>query len=167
MALKTFNVGEVLAAADVNEYCVNLDYAVKGTSTTRTGTTISADPDLSLSVDASKSYLLDMHMQFTTGGGVKWNFSAPSGSHLYGEFIGWQNGQGLAAGAYDGGIANGDYNTTMTFTLSGGTNNFLVIRGILVTGSSSGSVTWQWAQNSATLNTQVYQGSSMSLVRVA
>src|SRR5262249_54870488 len=84
MALKVFNPGDVLAAADVNEYLVNTKYAAKAADTSRASTTtLTNDPDLTVAVDASKSYELAMTLVYTatpSTGDLKYAFTVPAGA---------------------------------------------------------------------------------------
>src|SRR5262244_736215 len=84
MAMRVFNPGDVLAAADVNEYLVNTKYAIKPADTSRaSNTTLTADPDLTVTVDANKTYFVNMTILFTapaSPGDLKWACTVPAGT---------------------------------------------------------------------------------------
>lgn len=170
MAMQVFTVGEVLAAADVNEYLVNTRFILKPSDTSRSSTTSqTADPDLTLAVDASKSYILDMFVQYTAvngSGDLKCSWTAPSGAIFNGMGIGVQ-----ASGAAEiyGYQSSGNVLTTAV-SYGGGGAAILSFRmsGILVMSTTAGSLTFQWAQNTSNgTATVVKQGSSMLLRRVS
>src|SRR5215831_185297 len=152
--MKTFNANTVLGSADVNEYLVNTKFAIKPNGTTRTGTSPNADPDLSIHVDASKTYLLDLivPLQASAAGGLKFNFASTGSNSFYG-FWQIQFTQNVtpnqSGGTYDGGIVNNLGATFSITALSGGNLiDTLMVRGWLVTGGSAGNITLQWSQNS-------------------
>src|SRR5215469_16636505 len=91
MAMRVFNPGDVLAASDVNEYLVNTKYVIKPADTSRaSNTTLSADPDLTIAVDANKSYYLNATVMFTAVNGtgdLKWAFTVPAGTVFSGMLV--------------------------------------------------------------------------------
>ncbi len=174
MTMKVFNDNTVLSGPDINEYLVNTRYAVKPGNTTRTGTSLSDDPDLTFHIDASKSYLLDLFVILQgSDGGLKFALAGSGGNALYGL---WQMQLPLTAqgstygGSYDGGAVANNLSTAQTVASSlafFGAVSALTIRGILVTAGTSGSLTFRWCQNSGSGNLTVLAGSSMLLRRVS
>lgn len=171
MAMQVFTVGQVLAAADVNEYLVNTRYAAKAADTTRASTTtLTADPDLTLPVDANKSYRLECMIIANSNAtaNFKLNFTRPSGMNAFGTAL----GQGL--GGFGSGIpydAQSGLDITSnipTFAGNAITDFAVQISAVIVSSSTAGSLTLQWAQNTSNAgNTIVRQGSWMLLRRVS
>jgi len=172
MAMKVFNVGDVLAAADVNEYLVNTLYADKPSDTSRASTTtIANDPDLTLPVGASKKYELDMQVVYTavnSTGDLKFVFTVPASAVFTGSLFGVAIGSSaLAFPPYQ---ASGLLITGPAQTVAGGgiAQNALRVSGILAVAGTSGSITFQWAQGTSNATpTVVKQGSYMRLRRVS
>lgn len=169
MAMKVFNVGDVLGAADVNEYLVNTRFAVKPSDTSRnTTTTFANDPDLTVAVDANKSYALEMFLNYTAQAGqdLKYTFSVPASASLNGGV----NGLFVASTTFALQPYDSTFTVTSTVSLLGQTvfDTSARISGILATAGTAGSITLRWAQNtSGGNNTIVRAGSYMLLRRVA
>src|SRR5258708_11753333 len=91
MAMKIFNVGDVLGAADVNEYLVNTRVGVKPADTSRTSNAVlTADPDMVVTADASKTYEMLVTAVFNgpTAGGFQCNMICPNSTTFTG--LGWE-----------------------------------------------------------------------------
>lgn len=169
MAMQVFTVGQVLASADVNEYLVNTRFAIKPADTTRASTaTLTADPDLTLTVDANKSYWMDCLILYNSNvtANFKMNFTRPATMNFFGSSL----GQGLSsfgAGPYD--AQSGLDVTSLVLNLAGSAIDMVArVQGVIVNGATAGSITLQWAQNTSNAsNTIVRQGSHMFLRRVA
>ena len=171
MPMQVFTVGQVLAAADVNEYLVNTRYAAKASDTNRISTTtLAADPDLTLPADANKSYLLELFLQYSSASaaGLKYNFTFPSGATLNGGAVSQLIAAGTQLTTYDQSGSFGPGVTITATALGIGLDNWIQVRGILVTSGTAGAFTLQWAQSASTAsNTTVRAGSAMLLRRVS
>src|SRR5215470_15294427 len=104
--MKVFNVGDVLAAADVNEYLTHTKYASKPADTNRASTTTLAnDPDLTLAVDANKSYRLELIANYYNGGGstgnIKVNLTVPASAVFYGADFGFNTSSAYSTSGWD------------------------------------------------------------------
>jgi len=144
MAIPTWSVGQVLAAADVNDWFVPV-VAYKTSTTTRTSTTTLAnDADLVIPVAASSYYKITGMLSYqaaATGVYLKWTFTLPAGADT-----------GIYGVTY--------YNTSNTYvteiknwadTPQGGTplantGYPAIIEGMVKTGGTAGNLTLQWAQ---------------------
>lgn len=172
MALKTFNVGDILAAADVNQFCVNTQFATKNSTTSRSSAPgFADDPDLQLPIIASARYRLLLMVVFDSpsAAGFQFTFTGSGSNNLYGMYMNWNPSGAIGTATYDGGFTN-DLTSTMVLggTASSGVTNWLKVDGILKTGPSSGTLTFRWAQqNSNASNTNVRTGSSLSLWQVS
>jgi hypothetical protein len=127
-----------------------------------TGSTLTDDPELSIVVDPGKVYRLAFeprHLAPVTPA-IKYKIIVPPGSVIYAGGV-W----GLIAGTWSGNTW--DETTTLVFT-GGAASAPARAWGTLITGSFSGLVTVQWAQNTAdAANTTLQRGSSLSLWEVS
>jgi hypothetical protein len=172
MTVKSWSVGDVLTASDMNVWTVPVA-AVKPSTTGRASTTtMTNDPDITLAVAANAIYevvglfLIDgASMAVSTDpGGFKWTFTVPAGvtgSYFYGH----NNLSAGFAGAFPAqwtDTASG--NTTGSSTAN--TQNVAII-GVLNTAGTAGSLTLQWAQNTSSgTNTHVQANSYLRLQRI-
>jgi hypothetical protein len=169
MALKVFNPGDILAAADVMEYLENTRLAIKPGDTNKvSNATLSNDPDLTVTADANKSYWMEalIIFQSATAANLQTKFTVPASSNFYGAALG--AGVGASTSAMNGlDIANP---VTTVLHWAGFAAFEVAVRytGILATAGTGGPVTLQWAQDtSQATTTAVRQGSSLFLRRVA
>ncbi len=144
--------------------------AAKLGDTARASTTsLTADPDLSVAVDASVAYKVELQIQYTQGatGQLVVAWSAPSGATL--DWSAYMLDQGVTAGNVGSirplGRAVGD-NLTMGGNLSIITT--ALVFGRLVTSTTAGTLSLTWAQSvsNATAVT-VKAGSFMVLTQIA
>lgn len=147
MPIPTWTVGEVLASADVNTWFVPLA-AVSTTDQSITNNTGGAsDNALSLAVAASSTYDLELYIRCNgpSSNSFIGQFTAPSGSALSGACAGAGSGDILLSAGFTGVATTGTGND-LTFTVSG----------TLVTGGSSGTLQFIFAQasGSATATTR-------------
>ncbi len=169
MAMKVFGVGDVLAASDVNEYLVNTKYAVKNGDTSRaSNTTLTNDPDLSVAVDANKSYEVKVRLQYlsTSTANLKISCSVPGSATFSGAIIGYGVGAAFASVT----VVDSGAPITGTFHCAGfaAFDGALEVSGILNTAGAAGNFTLQWAQDTSAGTTTIMRtGSSMLLRRVA
>jgi hypothetical protein len=164
--MKTFNVGDILAAADVNEYLVNTHFAFKNSNTTRTSApNATNDPDLNIAVDANKIYMLYCYLAYNSGAtpGFQNAFSVPSGTTLGGVYFGPSTTSVMSA------PGNLVLLSGISAAWPGGTNDLGVIcEGIVNTGSTAGNIIVQWGQQtSSATNTTLKTGSCLFLRRVS
>lgn len=170
MAMKVFNVGDVLAAADVNEYLTNTKYITKPNDTTRIST-ISAtnDPDLSMPVDANKSYFCEWHVLYNSNStaNIRMQWTMPASATFNGLIFGLGVSVSYGTNTID---ASNPLNS-VTFHWQGqapAVDSGVRLSGVLATAGSAGNFTLQWAQDTSTaVNTIVRAGSSIYLRRVA
>ena len=133
-------------------------------------TTIQDDTHLQLSVAASAVYRLEGLLIFNgaSGANIRIGWSAPTGSTLD-----WTGaGQNTSASTTSGSIITNAQTISSTAyglgTIGTGTNMIAIIRGLLITSSTSGTFKLEWAQNSANATaTTMVQNSNISLQRVA
>jgi len=140
--------------------------AVKSASTSRTSTTtLTADPDLTVPVDANAAYDVEISLPYngaaTGTGDIKFSFSVPSGASITGGFEGIANPLGVAILT----VATG----STLFSASNGTGNPLwcKISCTLFTSGTSGNLVLNWAQNTSSgTATTLLAGAKMSAARV-
>ncbi|MGW2497285.1 collagen-like triple helix repeat-containing protein [Streptomyces pseudogriseolus] len=125
---------------------------VKTADTSRASTiTPAADPHLALTVAANATYIVEAVGVWTSGGGgFRVDWTAPSGASMV-----WTDNDGA------GSAALGD---DLTFAATTGTT----FQGALITGSTAGTLTLRWAQNTSnTAATVLKAGCYLRLERVA
>lgn len=169
MTMKVFNVGDALAAADVNEYLVNTKLAIKGGDTSRaSNTTLTNDPDLSVAVDANKSYWAEVLIQYVSGTqNFKTAFTVPASATFLGSVTFVPIG-GVSPALIVNPLDAGQLITAALHIGGVGVDSSVRFSGVLVTAGSGGNFTFQWAQDTSNVaNTIVRAGSSMLLRRVA
>lgn len=142
--------------------------ALQGTDQTRNNsTTFLSSTDLILPVGQNINYILESQLIVDSGTtpDVKWNFSIPSGASL--RLSGWNAGTGDTA--TQTGIIH-DANDSTTFASEGGGSGVMITcrpGGRLAVGNTAGSLTVQFAQNTANAsNTILKAGSWIRLSRV-
>jgi hypothetical protein len=165
--LPIFKAGQRLTAAALNA-AIGLT-ARKGGDTARssanTGTTLTADPDLTVAVLANSAYLVTFSLLYkgaaTNTGDLKFSFSAPSGSTFAGGFLGITNPLALY-------ILPVTVSSTLV-SYGNGTSNPLwcQVTATLVTSSVAGAFTLTWAQNTSSATaTTLMAGSSLRAAQV-
>lgn len=171
MTMKVFAVGEVLTAADVNEYLVNVKYVRKAVDETITSSTsLQNDDELFLSVDANKTYEVFFVATYNgaTAGDISWRVTGPASSTLTMPSIGIQQ-----AGAGSGDDLTEAYNQALPVAqqygaLGTGILSPIYWHGLIVVAGTAGTIQFQWAQNTSSgTATTVKAGSFMILRRVA
>lgn len=132
---------------------------VKTADTSRTtNTTITADPHLTIEVEASAKYLVVLRAAILSPAAADFqcDWSVPTGATLNRYSIHYATGTVVSpSAAFDA-----------SFSTSG-SDDALLIMGTLVVSTTAGSLTWRWAQFASSGTTTVYEGSSLHLVRVA
>jgi hypothetical protein len=137
MPVPTWTVGEVLAAADVNTWFVLLSAVATSDQSITNNTAGVNDNALALAVAASSTYQVDLYIRCNgpSSNSFACEFTAPAGSAL--------SASTAAAGTQDiplsvafVGVATSGTGTDVSFPLTG----------TLVTGGSSGTLQFIWAQ---------------------
>ena len=167
MPIPTWTSGEVLAAADVNNWFVPLA-VYKPSDTTRASTTTgAADPDLTIPIATSAFYRFECYFSYTgsstSSQGIKANFSVPTGTTLRYHLIGVNNAATPAAVVGNTWLGTSTIVMGTTSAVNSGASMF----GTLFTGSTAGSITAVWAQNVSEATGVTLQGQScMILTRI-
>jgi len=140
--------GQVLQASDVNSWFVPLA-AYKTADLARSSSAQVADPDLTVTVTANATYIVEATFQYkgtATANNFGWTWTIPSGS-----------GAGLYAAVYIGSsnttvIESDGWTDTAHFagTPIAGNEYVVNIRGLLAVGSTSGSFTLNWGAQAGT-----------------
>lgn len=138
--------------------------AYKPVTTSRLNTTsMTADPDLVLTgLTANAVYVVHLVLMNCGGAanpGLKWSFSSPSGASGDCTFISENTSNVLVT------ADPGSWGTAEAVNA----NNGLSLKGLLIMGSSGGSLTFTWAQNTASASTatKVGLGSYLTAEQIA
>jgi hypothetical protein len=175
MAAKSWNVGDVLTASDMNVWTVPVAVIKPSNTSRNTTTSVADDPDLVLPLAASSSYDIRM-MVFYDGpstpgtGDIKWTFTLPAGAT--GTYMAvHQNIAASTAGMYMLNWTDGpNINQTNANSQGTGTGNQLGIlfSGLVAVAGTAGNLTFRWAQNTSSgTNTRVFAQSYMVAQRIA
>ena len=161
MTVKQWSAGDVLTAADMDAWAVPLA-AFKTANTDRTTTTMSGDPDLTVSVAASAWYFVDAFLVYfctSTTPHFKWTWITPAGA-------GAASYHAVYTGAGGSIVSELDlYSETHTAGVPVGSVSMAVtIRGTLLT-SSAGSFQLSWAADSAVATMTLSARSQLKLTR--
>ena len=166
MAVPVWAIGQVLSAADVNNWFVPI-VAVKPADTGRATTTaMTADPDLLLPVAANATYDISGCLFYTgpnTASDLKFTYTLPaSASGQY--FPCHQNISGIFTGSF----AQQWTDTVTANTPGTSTANLMVVfvKGILLTSGTAGNITLSWAQNTSNGTTTMRANSFLSAQRM-
>ena len=160
--MATFYAGQRLTAS-LLQGAVGVK-AGKGADTARssanTGTTLTADPDLTVTLAANSVYLVSLMLLYkggTTGSSdFKFAWSLPAGASLAGEYMGIANPIGLISATITGA------SVTVSYTNGTGTPFDVTIEATVTTSSTAGNLTLTWAQNtSSATSTTLMAGSSL------
>jgi hypothetical protein len=169
-AMKVFNVQDGLGSADFNEYAVNTKYVEKAAPTTRVSTTtLTADPDLQLHLDANKTYRMELVAPFTsaTAAGFKISFFVPAGTVFTGYTL-TTIANLVSIFVYSSANLLITANIPMANTQGSGIDDLVAVSGIIDTAGTAGNIGYQWCQNTSNAgNTTVRAGSSMLIRRVS
>lgn len=143
--------------------------AIKPSDTTKNNnSTIAADPDLTLELLPNSRYLVKLVgvVDGSNTADIKWNFTIPAGA------TGYQQPDGLAVATTG---TTGSMNeaaslwtaTPAIATAGVGTKTMFTPQGILITGATGGTFTFNWAQSTAdATDTTLFAGSTLSVVRI-
>lgn len=166
MPLPTWVPGQILTASDVNTWFVPI-IALKTAQTSRaSNTTPSNDPDLTVPLAASASYIINAAINYDGGtgasyGGIKFTWAVPSGAN-FSYNVTRQNPSHVFVGAFNS-IGSDVISADTT-----GVSSILVlgINGLINTGSA-GNLVFQWSQDTSSgTNTHVDAFSFISATRV-
>jgi hypothetical protein len=132
--------------------------------TVTSSTTLQDDNDFTFELKANTTYAINSTGVFSapSSGGIKWAFSAPSGSsgRLFIHSLNASSGE-----YFDVDILTGAGNSAAAI---GATSFFTTImHGFITTSSTAGTFTFQWAQNTSNATgTYIERGSTMILTEV-
>jgi hypothetical protein len=162
MPVPVYQAGQVVGAADVNNWFVPLAAYKPATTGRSSTTTLTADPDLTVTVAANAAYDVTLYASYSTGAtsgiGFRWGWIAPAG------FSGWwgamyrisgdtATGSNAGASSSPAGlwsdIASSSGAWPAAATPGDNKNHCLIVRGFLILGSTGGAFTFRWAQDNS------------------
>jgi len=166
VAIPVWTVGEVLSAADVNSWFVPVVVFKAADEGPITTTTLQNDNELILPVAAGASYLLDGYLIATGNtigsGDLKIGFTVPSGASFRFTSLGYSL-TSTATLAQSAARSSG----TASNGVDGSAASPVWVRGNVITTSTAGNLTLQWAENTGNATgTSVLAGSWLMLRRV-
>jgi len=159
-----FNVGDVLAAADVNTWLAPLAGVKSANQVISSQTTLINDADMRIAVAANSLYDFHVHLRYAspTGGDWKSSMTVPAGASAKFNRIGIN-----ASGTFTGGADVDDTQTVTSQGAGAATPQQADFFGWLVTAGTAGNLIFQWAQNTSNAgNTTLYQYSFLTARRI-
>jgi len=166
LAVKQWNVGDVLTASDMNAWAVPLAGVKSADQTIISNATLINDADMRFAMSASSIFEFHCYVRFSSGTGqdLKVSFSVPAGADARFNAI-----RKDLTGTFAG---DGDWNAASSVTAQGagvGSANArtMILTGVAFTAGTAGNLIFQWAQNtSGAFNTTLYQYSYITGRRV-
>ncbi|MEV1049673.1 hypothetical protein [Streptomyces sp. NPDC049887] len=141
--------------------------ALKGSSTSRASTTtVTADPELSVDVEANAEYVLDAYIRYSgsTAADITIQFTGPSGSSgSYGGYM-LDIGETVEAGAKRS-IRTPINSARDVGCISTSTAMVMLIKGRLIVGGTAGAFSFDWAQRVSNGTATVVESDSWFSVR--
>ena len=170
MPIKNFDVGnpDSIAAAELNRYLNQQQHVRKpSTESVTSSTTLQNDDALFLPVAANTSYWVQAFLIYDgpASNGMKWGFTAPTGSTM-----GWVV-DSLSTGGGGGTadlVSRARLNisaTPINASVGAGVSLAAVPKGMLQTGSNSGTLRIQWCQNASSATAVRMINSSVLMIR--
>jgi hypothetical protein len=159
-----FNVGDVLAAADVNAWLAPLAGVKSADQVISTQTAFVNDADMRIAVAANSIYEFHVYARYASppGGDFKTSFTVPAGAGARFQRIGNNN-----SGQFSGVVDNLDTDSPMSQGLGAATIMNMQSMGTLFTAGTSGNLIFQWAQNTSNAgNTTLFRYSYISARRI-
>lgn len=146
---------------------LNSPTAYKTSDTSRTSTTtLTADPNLAVSVVANAVYLVNLYVAHTYDAAcdMKFSWSGPAGATMTNWMAAWRT--------VDGTETSGSFASISTSvplqSASGSFTQPVWAHGLLIVSSTAGTFSFTWAQNTSSVNAAtVKSGSILQLDRVA
>lgn len=165
MAPPTWVVGQVLTAADVNNWFVPLCVTKLSDQSKTSNTTIAADTELFLPVAVSATYWFTFSIDFEGGtqnaSDIKFNWTVPAGTTLRYHSV----REGLVAGTAN--VVNCQTGTDVVAAGTKGAGNLCGTSGwgTLLTAGTAGNITFQWAQNTSSATATIVHAQSVLMLQ--
>lgn len=167
MAKPVHAVGEVVTAARINDWFINTLFAVKtATESVVSSTTLQDDDDLSVTVAANASYIIELMLSYDglAASDLKTSLTLPAGATI----VGAVQAMAQTAAATTDDFSAGWTGAINPGCLGAGTAAAMFGRGLLTVAGTGGLVTLQWAQlASAATAVRLFAGSYLFLRRVS
>lgn len=161
MAAPGYSPGQVLLITDASQWLTDTAAWKTAELGRASNTTVSADPDLQLTVQPGAYYKVKAIIRYNgaSGNNMKWDFAAPSGSAF--EYSHWNYFSSATVSPNT--VSMG---TTQTAWCDGTTNRLtFTVRGDLITGSTGGTFAFEWAQGTSSVTNTVVSLYSHLLLR--
>jgi len=164
MPVKVWNVGDVLAANDVNVWLAPIVGVKSADQVTSSHTTLINDADMRFAVAANSLYEFHAYVRFAspTGGDWKSSFTVPAGASAHFQRLGRD-----ISGNFAGDSEWLDTDSVTSQGRGAGTPTNAQFMGVLITGGTAGNLIFQWAQQTSNAgNTTLYANSYLTGRRI-
>ena len=147
-------------------------FARKTADTSRASTTTAtADPHLSVAMQANATYVIDGFIIYNAGttGDMGMQFGVPAGATGDWNAVGWGRGAGASVGTDGFTVRLNDNSITQNRTYGGDTTDITAhVKGIVITAGTAGNLTVDWAQAASDATATIFRTNSwLRIVRVA
>lgn len=167
MAEPVFAAGDVPTASQVNEWFVNVNWARKPVNESVTSsTTLQSDDHLFVPVQANAAYFMTCVIKYDgdSAGDIKVLFRLPTSATLNG--LGNTLIGGAASQSDNQNVPYVENASNIWGCLGTGTTLYGMVSGLVLTSSTAGTVSVEWAQNTSSATaTRVLIGSFLDLAR--
>lgn len=176
MTMKVFASGEVLTAADLNEYGVNTKFAISTSNETAiSNTTLHDDAQLfltGLTAGVGVIYVVQLFFVYSTAStgnpDIKMGFTLPAGASFSAVPNGLDPTGDVASGASINNYHRADEWTTSSKALqapNSAVNTVATPLMVLLMGASSGTLQFQWAQSASVAENTIRRANSFLWAR--
>lgn len=168
MARPTWVPGQVLTASDVNNWFTGPAAIKTGTTSRASTTTPTNDPDLTIALASSASYLIVAAINYDGGtggsyGGMKMTWAVPASANFQYNAT-RQNPSHTFVGAFTS-IGS---DVLSCDTTGVGSTLVVGVSGVITTAGTAGNLVFQWAQDTSSgTNTHVLPFSFLTAARIA
>jgi len=167
MPIKDFQVGAPLTAADLNTYLLQQSHVIKlADESVTSSTTLQNDDHLVLPVTANTRYWVQAMIIYTGGsnGDLRYTFTGPTGASF--DWVGDHLGEGVdsTTGIISRTVQSIGASNVIAGAVTGATQVALP-KGILIVGSSSGTLRLRWAQGTSSSTPTTVKAGSILMAR--
>lgn len=148
----TFTAGQKLRASEINDLINAVDYV--NTDLSVTSSTALASSDIAVALEANTTYVLDGFIAYNAGatGDFKIALNGPTGATGSWAAMGLATSTTASVGSING-VRLDAFTDTQVLSLGGsdslGSALYALLRGVITTGATSGSLVLRYAQNTS------------------
>jgi hypothetical protein len=165
LTLKTWNVGDVLTASDMNSWVIGQVVAKPSDESRASTTTLTADSHYSFAVAANSVYRVTGLLAYSAdpAGDLKMSWTVPAGASTNIACVG-------PATTATATVTSGTYQRVASILMGGVIDNTVIVvakvDGICRTGGTAGTLALTWAQNASSASATIMRSDGFIEVRL-